>query len=86
MSLKLWVKLGCSPRFTQMVPKWALAGQLAGTDFGNACKRGTQTFLCGIQMGHRLWMFCQWRGEGGFSAVLDPNPRGMLWGLQRGET
>ena len=31
--LKLWVKLGCSPRYTQMVPKWHLSGQLVGSDF-----------------------------------------------------
>ena len=33
--LKLWVKLGCSRQHTQIVPKWQLAGQLAGTDFVN---------------------------------------------------
>ena len=27
--LNLWVKLGCTPRRTQIVPKWHLAGQLA---------------------------------------------------------
>ena len=31
--LAIWVKLGCSPRYTQMVPKWHLAGHLARTDF-----------------------------------------------------
>ena len=30
---RLHRKLGCSPRYTQMVPKWRLAGQCAGTDF-----------------------------------------------------
>ena len=35
VSLKLWVKLRCSPRYTQIVPKWHLDGQLAGTDFFN---------------------------------------------------
>ena len=35
VGLKLCVKLGYSPRSPQMVPKWPLAGQLAGTDFGN---------------------------------------------------
>ena len=33
--LKLWVKLGCSPRCTQIVPKWHLDGQVAGRDFFN---------------------------------------------------
>ena len=33
MYLELWVKLRCSPRCTQMVSKWHLAAQLAGTDF-----------------------------------------------------
>ena len=33
--LKLWVKLGCSPRHTQIAPTWHLAGQLAGPDFFN---------------------------------------------------
>ena len=41
--LKLWVKLGCSPRCTQMVPKWHLDGQVARTDFFNArAQRGAQ--------------------------------------------
>ena len=41
--LKLWVKLGCSPRSTQIVPKWHLDGQLAGTDFFNTrARRDTQ--------------------------------------------
>ena len=30
--LKLWVKPGCSPRYTQTVPKWHVDGQPAGTD------------------------------------------------------
>ena len=29
--LKLWVKMEGSPRYTQIVPKWHLAGKLAGT-------------------------------------------------------
>ena len=33
--LKLWVKLGCSPRCTQIVPKWYFDGQVAGRDFFN---------------------------------------------------
>ena len=33
--LKLWVKLGCSLRYTQIVPKWHLDSQLAGTDVFN---------------------------------------------------
>ena len=37
--LKLWVKLGCSPRYTQIVPKWHLDGQLARTDFSNTQAR-----------------------------------------------
>ena len=42
--LKLWVKLGCSPRYTQMVPKWHLAGQLAGTDaFNTRARCNSQT-------------------------------------------
>ena len=48
MSLKLnnfpscvsdWVKLGYSPQYTQIVPKWHLAGRLAGTDFFNTRAR-----------------------------------------------
>ena len=35
--LKLSIKLGCSPRYTQLVPKWHLAGQLARTIFFNTC-------------------------------------------------
>ena len=39
--LALKVELGCSPRHTQMVPKWHLAGQLAGTEvFHCVCVRG----------------------------------------------
>ena len=30
---KLWFKVGCSPRHTQIVPKWHLDGQRAGADF-----------------------------------------------------
>ena len=33
--LKLWFKVGCSPRHTQIVPKWHLDGQPTGTDFFN---------------------------------------------------
>ena len=40
--LKVWVKLGCSPRCTKIVPKWHFAGQLAGTDFFNARARGAR--------------------------------------------
>ena len=36
IGLKLRVKLGCTPRYTPMVLKWCLAGQLAGIDFGRA--------------------------------------------------
>ena len=36
---KLWVRLGCSPRYTQIVPEWDLAGQLAGSHFFNTCTR-----------------------------------------------
>ena len=35
--LELWVKLGDSPRYTQMVPKWHVAGQPAETEFFNTC-------------------------------------------------
>ena len=37
--LKLWFKVGCSLRHTQIVPKWHLDGQLAGTDFFNTRAR-----------------------------------------------
>ena len=37
--LKLWVKTGCSPRCSQMVPKWHLDGQVLGTDFFNTRAR-----------------------------------------------
>ena len=30
--LKLWVKLGCSPRYTKIVPEWPLASQLVPSD------------------------------------------------------
>ena len=41
--LKLWFKVGCSPRHTQIVPKWHLDGQPAGTDFFNTrAHRGAQ--------------------------------------------
>ena len=33
VSLKFWVKQGCSLRCTQIVPKWPLHGQVAGSDF-----------------------------------------------------
>ena len=36
MHLKVWVKQQCSLRYTKIVPKWHLAGQLPGTDFFNA--------------------------------------------------
>ena len=36
---KFWVKLGCSRRYTQIVPKWHLASQLAGPDFFNTRAR-----------------------------------------------
>ena len=43
--LKFSVKLGCSPRYTPIVPKWNLAGQLAETDFFNTCvRRNVQKF------------------------------------------
>ena len=37
----LLMVLGTSPRYTQIVPKWLLAGQLVGTDFGNTRAPGT---------------------------------------------
>ena len=33
--LKSWFKVACSPRFSQIVPKWHLGGQPAGRDFFN---------------------------------------------------
>ena len=38
----------------QMVPKWPLAGQLAGTDFGNTCApaRRTKLFLFSPEPNH----------------------------------
>ena len=33
------MKLGCSPRYAQIVQKWHLDGQLAGIDFFNTCTR-----------------------------------------------
>ena len=35
LHIKLWVTLGCSLRYTQMVPKWHLPGELDGTDVFN---------------------------------------------------
>ena len=41
------VKLVCSRRYTQMVPKWHLAGHLAGPDFFNThLRRGAHKSLC----------------------------------------
>ena len=37
--LKLWVKLGCSPRCTEIKPKWHLDRQVAGSDFLNTRAR-----------------------------------------------
>ena len=37
--LQFWVKLVCSRRYTQIVPKWHLAGQLSGPDFFNTRAR-----------------------------------------------
>ena len=37
--------LMCSPRYTQILPKWPLAGQLAGTDFCNTCGGGGGAYL-----------------------------------------
>ena len=33
--LQFWVKRVCARSYTQRVPKWHLAGQLAGPDFFN---------------------------------------------------
>ena len=37
--LKLWFKVGGSPQHTQIVPKWHLDGQPAGTNFCNTRAR-----------------------------------------------
>ena len=54
--LKLRVKLTCSPHYTEMVPKWHLAGQLTGTDFFNLRVHAAQRakmfpFSLGVNLG-----------------------------------
>ena len=52
---KLWVQPGCSPRYTQIVPKWHLAGQLAGTDFFNTrSRRDAHKHFCFWQ--EQIWV------------------------------
>ena len=44
--VKSRVRLGCSPRYTQIVPKWPLAGHLARGDFLNTRVRRDTQMLC----------------------------------------
>ena len=51
IGLKSWVKPGCSPQSTQMVPKWPLARRLARTNFGSRHVRpGAQKWSCFLDL------------------------------------
>ena len=53
--LKLWVKLRCSLRYAQLLPKWHLAGQLAETGFSNVHARW-DVLKCFHFRWERIWV------------------------------
>ena len=67
--LKLWVKGGCSLRYTQTVPKWHLAGQPAGTHSFNVRLSWSVPFPPGrnVQVGG-------WVGQLGLARGQPPPP------------
>ena len=91
---KLWVKLGCTPRRTQIVPKWHLASQLAGSDFFNTGRQHDAQQKCLFSAGLKLGGFgflenaqksvFEFMGPAGVFPAMYPNSAKMAFGWPRG--